>query len=462
MRLSPRQLVLGIFCFFALSWLSGCSEGYSNAVVYELRQDPFLNSEVKLPTLPTEFLYKADPPGQLPLMNLKAIGDSRNPYFHFDDQTKQKLFVDPNKIRTEERKVFTQTLNQLFGSPGKPRVTIPDDSGSLDFAKIDELKVDEATLARGSQLYRLHCLACHGVPGDGRGPTAQWVNPHPRDFRAGLFKFQSVNQAKFNYKIKPSRADLYRTLYQGVEGTAMPAFNLLAPDELEALVSYVIHLSIRGETELQTFQSLKANQSGELASEKAEDLPGIIMVFARQNFQVWEDSQKNLIKVDPYPKYTAAEKKASILRGQALYLQDYDLVKKHFPKEVYVSKYSNQFDGKGAKDVTAEDYEKQLKAFVAFANCITCHQDYGRQSEFKLDEWGTLVKPANWTLGVYRGGRRPVDLYFRIHSGINGSGMTAFWKEKGGLNGEQIWDLVNFIQTIPYPAMRSQYGVEIK
>jgi len=47
---------------------------------------------------------------------------------------------------------------------------------------------------------------------------------------------------------------------------------------------------------------------------------------------------------------------------------------------------------------------------------------------------GTLVRPNNWTAGVYRGGRRPIDMYWRIKLGIAPSGMPPF----GGTD-EQLW-----------------------
>src|SRR5207302_4961877 len=114
------------------------------------------------------------------------------------------------------------------------------------------LQLDEETLKEGSRLYRLYCLQCHGLTGDGRGPTAKWVNPHPRDYRKGLFKFQSVDQVGKEGSAgdtvrPPSREDLYRTVFEGVEGTAMQSYNMLPPHEIQALVSYVMHLSIRCE-----------------------------------------------------------------------------------------------------------------------------------------------------------------------------------------------------------------------
>ena len=42
-----------------------------------------------------------------------------------------------------------------------------------------------------------------------------------------------------------------------------------------------------------------------------------------------------------------------------------------------------------------------------------------------LDEWGNPLRPANLNRGVYKGGRRPIDIYWRISKGINGAKMPA-------------------------------------
>ena len=41
----------------------------------------------------------------------------------------------------------------------------------------------------------------------------------------------------------------------------------------------------------------------------------------------------------------------------------------------------------------------------------------------KLDDWGNPIRPANLNRGVYKGGRRPLDLYWRISKGITGANM---------------------------------------
>ena len=93
-------------------------------------------------------------------------------------------------------------------------------------------------------MYRRHCAHCHGISGDGRGPTAGILNPYPRDYRSGVFKFKSTYTAS-----QPTDDDLRKTVHDGIPSTAMPAFALLPPDEVEALVEYVKYLSIRGQME---------------------------------------------------------------------------------------------------------------------------------------------------------------------------------------------------------------------
>jgi mono/diheme cytochrome c family protein len=63
-----------------------------------------------------------------------------------------------------------------------------------------------------------------------------------------------------------------------------------------------------------------------------------------------------------------------------------------------------------------------------------------------LDAWDNPLRPANLIEGSYKGGRRPLDLYWRIAKGINGVKMPA---HAGLLTDEQIWDVVNFVLALP-------------
>jgi len=64
-----------------------------------------------------------------------------------------------------------------------------------------------------------------------------------------------------------------------------------------------------------------------------------------------------------------------------------------------------------------------------------------------LDEWDLPLRPANLNRGVYKGGRRPIDIYWRIAKGINGAKMPGHFP---ALEPERIWDVVNFVLALPY------------
>ena len=107
-------------------------------------------------------------------------------------------------------------------------------------------------------MYRRHCAHCHGISGDGAGPTASFLNPYPRDYRRGIFKFKSTPRTE-----PPTKEDLKRILHEGIAGTAMPSFKYLPNDELEALASYVRYLSVRGQVErLLVFESHPKRRCG--------------------------------------------------------------------------------------------------------------------------------------------------------------------------------------------------------
>src|SRR5262249_26212424 len=111
------------------------------------------------------------------------------------------------------------------------------------------------------------------------------------------------------------------------------------------------------------------------------------------------------------------------------------------------------------KDMEVKVGEK-VKGILTGVKCNSCHTDYGRQAKFKVDDWGTLARPNNLPQGVLRGGRRPVDIYYRVHSGINGSGMPPFAKTLEGTE-QYLWAVVTFVTIAPYPAMRDQFGIKL-
>lgn len=370
--------------------LAGCDpDTYPQDLAYPIRGDAVYPENVIKDLNAKAQPQRIDRPGEFPAL-----------LAHVDPAlTKGAIYA--SELPSDARQGLQAVLEKLFGTPAAPKVELPS-------ATVSELHLDPTQLELGGRIYRQQCLHCHGLTGDGRGPTAAWVNPHPRDYRLGRFKFTSSSQDEGARK--PRREDLLRTLREGIEGTSMPAFRLLPEEHLEALASYVMHLSLRGEVEVYAISQIT---SGELkAAGMDEDLTAALGSFAGR----WQDAEKAAIRPGPNAVTNPEQQKASAQRGYALFMS------------------------KGE------------------AGCIGCHLNFGRQNNFTYDAWGTITKPIDLTQGVFRGGRRPLDLYYRVHSGINGSGMTAFGKS---LNPDQIWDLVNFLQVLPYPRMRQEYGINI-
>ena len=167
-----------------------------------------------------------------------------HPYPSFNKQANQKELLGED-FDEATRSEIAGYLEPYFGTPRDPKVEI-----SAELQNHPELQLDPAILKQGSRLYRNLCLYCHGIVGDGNGPTGQFLNPKPRDFRQGWFKFRSTvrvsrssGKPETAFPVTPSRADLLKTIRHGIPTASMPSFQLLNEADLNALVSYVIHQS---------------------------------------------------------------------------------------------------------------------------------------------------------------------------------------------------------------------------
>jgi len=80
-------------------------------------------------------------------------------------------------------------------------------------------KTPEA-IEKGKVTYFKRCSFCHGLLGDGNGPAAEFLDPRPRDFTVGTFKFRTTASGEL-----PTDENLFRTISRGLPGTAMQAFD---------------------------------------------------------------------------------------------------------------------------------------------------------------------------------------------------------------------------------------------
>ncbi len=301
--------------------------------------------------------------------------------------------LNPATVTTEARSAIDHALKESFGTPSSPHLS--DSPSTVSLLRQSGLTPEK--LLKGGKLYRKHCQNCHGLTGDARGPTGLWLNPYPRDYRRGQFKFLSTGE-----KRKPSKSDLLRTVTEGLKGSAMPAFGLLPDAERELLVGYVIYLAVRGETE---FQSLVAAAEGR--AENSTDISKMVNARAETVQAEWELAQANVPLGSPLD------------------------------------------DGEPGTESHASAVRRGFELFSAKTkeSCITCHGDYGRKPLLRFDTWGTVAQPANFTEPHLKGGTRPIDVYHRVRGGIAAVGMPAHPE----LSDRQVWDLVRFVKAAPYP-----------
>jgi mono/diheme cytochrome c family protein len=347
-----------------------------------------------------------------------------------------------------------ETMQALFGTPDDPAFPAIEGIEPGKIVTASRLKLaagpvssDQSGLSQG--LYREHCAHCHGITGDGVGPTAVFLNPYPRDYRKGQFKFKSTPIGQ-----KPTHVDLKKIVLEGVPGTAMPSFKLLPDVEVEALVDYVKYLAIRGEVErglldattnlegdnrLVTVLEKKADEKAKAAQ---QEQVAAVKEIVKGVLEKWDGAAALVTPIPARPEMTKEQLTASVKHGRELF-------------------------------------------YGTIANCVKCHGDsaLGDGQLTDYDEWakefindgknkkvvstyvslGMLpprtIRPRNLRLGVFRGGLRPIDIYWRIMNGIEGTPMPALATnirkpedppEAKKLNPEEIWDLVNYVQSLPY------------
>jgi cytochrome c oxidase cbb3-type subunit I/II len=196
----------------------------------------FTGSERRLPLHPSPdgvaFSEETDGTPALDVENLPE------PYNRVDAWQGKTLTV---VVPTEELRGLVAYIQKLGMNRGAWRDAFEPQTISASVMTIPRTEAQEA---RGREVYERRCVGCHGAKGDGNGPVATFLNPRPRDFRLGAFKFRTTPSGSL-----PTDGDLFRTLTRGVRYTAMPTWHELPEKDRLAVISYVKTFSPRWKDE---------------------------------------------------------------------------------------------------------------------------------------------------------------------------------------------------------------------
>jgi len=328
-------------------------------------------------------------------------------------------------------------------------------------------------LAQGRKLYMEHCMHCHGVSGDGDGPTARYLKPLPRDYRKGLFKFTSTLASD-----KPNRDDLKRTIKLGIPGTYMPSFMLLTDSELHSVTEYVRWLALRGELELKLDAELSDyDNSDAVRQSRRDDIAAAKKALTAAEKEAEKKPGDPALKAEVAAKQEARKRAENaketldkdvrqFLLSQGDSAEDGLREKVDENADFIVGRWARVTDGQNRivplaprTPSSPESINRGRRLFLDNEiKCLECHGDTGQGNGPQtrsyaegadkpglFDDWGHPQKPRNLTTGIYRGGRRPIDIYRRIRGGIKGTKMPPNIK----LKDQQVWDLVNYVLSIP-------------
>ncbi len=349
--------------------------------------------------------------------------------------------LDGQPISDEHLRQAGDVLIALFGTPGHP--VFPEvESDWASIVDLENLKLAAGPVAsdrsgRHSGLFREHCAHCHGVSGDGAGPTAAFLNPYPRDFRLGKFKFKSTRMYR-----PPTDGDLLRILEEGIPGTAMPSFRLLDRDELVALVDYVKYLTIRGQVEralleeisqLNDKEPLLASRAGLPDDEFDEQLSLVIDDVVTPVINKWLERENNVTEVPAVPEDLFSSRFQWAARGRQLFFGRANCAQCHGET--------------GRGDGQTQNHDDWTNEWLMRAKV----DENNRAEVAEFVRLGALrprkLRPRNLEHRVFRGGGTPMDLYRRIADGIEGTTMPA----ASGLSEEDVWSLVMFVKEPGFP-----------
>ena len=235
----------------------------------------------------------------------------------------------------------------------------------------------------GKSVYTEYCMACHGVDGDGNGVASKGLVPPPRNFKLGIYKFGKVIAGDL-----PRDQHIIDIIQNGLNGSAMFPWDI-SDDQADAVWQY-------------------------------------IKTFAPET---WDGKDKELgedlvAKNDPFG---LARKSFAIEKGKEVYHITAQCQSCH---RAYISKQelSDLSLKLNDESIDPDDFEEDMY-----------------KVKLQDSEHNYRSLPPDFTWHWVRSASTVDEIYVRLLSGVNGSGMPS-WKDT--ITDEEIWAVSYYVKSL--------------
>ena len=226
----------------------------------------------------------------------------------------------------------------------------------------------------------------------------------------------------------------------------MPAFDsLLTASEIEQVIDYVIFLSMRGETELALIEEASISDEKDPNALSDDDRQG----GRQRRLQQVEAGPDAGGSIRRRPRTPSSPREHPAGARPVPGANDRKAGMRRLPRPA----------GRGRRAQLRQPGRLQRgrlrrqsqRAAGAERTWPVCPARRRRLKTLWNAEARRLGQPAPAGQSEPRrlqGGRRPLDIYWRIAKGINGAQMPAHYPSP--LDDKKVWDLVNFVLALPY------------
>ncbi|MDF1666063.1 MAG: c-type cytochrome, partial [Planctomycetota bacterium] len=256
----------------------------------------------------------------------------------------------------------------------------------------------------GQKVYEQYCIGCHGVSGSGDGVAAAFLDPKPRNFNTGVFKFTSSVQGTL-----PTHEDLMKTVTEGLPGSSMPSFRLLPEAERKNVVEFILHLT----RNVRYFKVLNAIVTDAIISADEED------PFTKEVLKEALDDDADILIVQ--------EAKAM------------------FPQTV-------------EPELDSDSLVAGRLTFLK--SCKSCHGEAGQgqtmrdpDGKVQLDDFKEPSRPRDLTTGIFRHGTDSRSIWYRIKRGLDGAIMPT----TGSASSDDAWHTAHYVQLLFDASLQKKY-----